>query len=231
MLDAPLLVDDANAPPLDLRWRGAEASASFWTYGLDRLRLAAAEPEVALAQPAAARLPLFRAGDVAANLWRHGDDLAFYATSDDSRLVGPGTPANLPPFDAALDFTVAGAADWLSGGMPTGTVAQALSGHSGKLNTLRIDFDGAGAELSGTYSFGVDGELSGDFKLAVAEPERLAGLIGKIAPDNAGMANSLASAVSFAGRPVNGRSVLDVRVRDGNLSVGVFPIGKLPPLS
>ena len=228
-LDAPLIVDTADAPPLELRWQLAQASASFWTDGLDRAALTIEAPVVALTQPAADRLPLAEAAQVEAHLRRRDGDLDVALSSRDTRSLSPQL-SEVPPATAGLDLTIRGAADWLGGRAAGATLGELMAGREGALRMLSIDFGDAEMALSGEFSVGVDGLLSGDFELAVQDPARIAALVAAAAPDLASPAQTVATALSFAGRSENGRSVIGLNVRNGNIAAGVVPLGRIPPL-
>ncbi|WP_206452997.1 DUF2125 domain-containing protein [Aurantimonas marina] len=228
-LDSPLLVDAQQMAPLDIRWQLVQASASFWTDGMDRLALVADRPVVALTQPAAGRLPLFEAGRFEAHARRRDGDLDLAFSGIDARIVAPDAPA-LPAFDASADLTVTGAADWLAGGMDANTPGEALAGREGTLRSLRLDLGDASAELSGDFAVAADGLISGDFELAVADPQRIAALVAEAMPQFQSVANTLASAIGFVGRQDNGRNIVALTLRDGNLSAGVIPLGQVPAI-
>ncbi|MEH6721232.1 MAG: DUF2125 domain-containing protein [Aurantimonas endophytica] len=227
-LDSPLIVDAPEAPPLDIRWQLAQASASFWTEGLDRFSLVAEAPDVALAQPAAGRLPLVASEHLELHVRRREADLDLALSNRGIRVVAPDVPS-LPVFDASLDTTIAGAADWLNG-YAGGTARQAMAGREATLRALTIDLGEAGADLSGAFRFDGEGRLSGDFELAVTDPQRIAALVAEALPQLASVANSIAAAVGFIGRQENGRTVIGLNVRDGDVSAGVIPLGEIPPL-
>lgn len=228
-LDSPLLVDAQQTAPLDIRWQLAQASASFWTDGMDRFALVADRPVVALTQPAAGRLPLFEAGRFEAHARRRDGDLDIAVSSANGRVVAPDAPA-LPAFDASADLTITGAADWLAGRMYGHTPGEALAGREGTLRSLKLDLGEASAELSGDFAVAANGLVSGDFELAVADPQRIAALVGAAMPQLASVAQSLASAIGFVGRSENGRNIVALTLRDGNLSAGVIPLGQVPAI-
>lgn len=227
-LDSPLIVNSPGAPPLDIRWQLAQASANFWTEGLDRFSLVVEAPDVALAQPAAGRLALATAEHLEVHVRRRDADLDLALSDRGIRIVAPDTPP-LPPFDVAVDATIAGAAAWLNGAVAE-TPRIAMAGREGTLRALSIDLGDAGADLSGAFRFNEAGELSGDFDLAVSDPQQIAVLVAEALPQLASVANSIAAAVGFIGRQENGRTVIGLNVRDGEVSAGVIPLGEIPPL-
>lgn len=227
-LDSPLIVDAPETPPLDIRWQLAQASVSFWTEGLERFSLVVEAPDVGLAQPAAGRLPVATAEHLELHVRRRDADLDLALTDRGIRIVAPEVPS-LPVFDVALDATIAGAADWLNGDAGD-TPREALAGRAATLRALTVDFGDAGAELSGTFRFDEGGQLSGDFELALTDPQRIAALVAEALPQFASVANSIAAALGFVGREEAGRTVIGIGVRDGIVAAGVIPLGTIPPL-
>lgn len=228
-LDAPLSVRWPDGTAVDLGWTLAQASAVFWTEGLDRFDVAIERPELSLTAPGQESVGVYDGGHAELHARRRDDDLDMALSGRGIRLTLPGTP-ELPLFDNGLDLTIAGAADWLTRGAPEGGLAEALRGRSGLLRSARIDFGDAGAELNGNFSVSEAGLVSGEFELALAQPERIADLVAGLAPELSTVARTVAGAISFVGRNENGRSVIPLTVRDGEISSGFIPLGSLPPL-
>ncbi|WP_157944678.1 DUF2125 domain-containing protein [Mangrovicella endophytica] len=228
-LDGPAFLEAGDLPPLDLRWSLGQASATFWTQGADHLSFAFDNPEVALAQPAAGRAPLAAAVRFEAHARRREGDLDIALTDRGVKMLSPEL-ASLPAFDASADLSVSGAADWLNGRVAGRTPAEVLAGRTVTLRALKLESGTAIAEVSGPISVGADGEISGDLKLAVADAQRIAALVAGVAPELAGVAGSVASAITFIGRPEDGRTVIALTIRDGEVAAGVIPLGSIPPL-
>jgi hypothetical protein len=231
-LDGPLIVDAPEAPPLDIRWSLGQASMSFWTAGLDHFALVLTDPVVALSEPAGARSPLVQSDRVEVHARRRDDSLDLAVTDRGVRVLAPGLEA-LPAFDASIDLTVDGAADWLAGRREGETPGEALAGKSGTLRSMKLALAGEGggsAEVSGPFRFADDHTVSGQFDIVVADPDTIAGLVAKLVPQAAGIAGSIASGVAFAGKTENGRTTIRITVTDGQAALGVIPLGALPPL-
>ena len=88
----------------------------------------------------------------------------------------------------------------------------------------------ASADFSGPFQVDNDGVISGDFTLAVTDPQKIAGLVAALSPRSAGIAGSIASGIAFAGRTENGRTVIHLTVTGGKAALGVIPLGRIPPL-
>lgn len=231
-LDGPLIVDAPDAPPLDIRWSLAQSSTTFWTEGIDHFSLVLTEPVVALSEPAGARRPLVQSDHVEVHARRRDDSLDLAVTDRGVKVFGPALEA-LPVFDASIDLTVDGAADWLAGRRNGVTPGEALAGKSGTLRSLKLALAGEGggsADVSGPFRFADDHTVSGQFDIVVTSPDTIAAFVAKLSPQAAGIAGSIASGIAFAGTTENGRTTIRITVTDGQASLGVIPLGALPPL-
>ncbi|WP_192843135.1 DUF2125 domain-containing protein [Aureimonas sp. AU12] len=225
-LASPVAVDAPDLPPIELRWTLAQASTSLWTQGLERVSVAIDQPQVILRGGDGA--PFARSDRLEFHARQNGAGLDLVLTDAGVTATLPGIPP-LPPFDVAVDMTVDGAADWLRSGLPGGQFGPALRGEAGTVRALRLSLPGGGlAELSGPFRVAEGGEISGDFRLSVENPQAIAGLIGVLVPGTGGLAQTVAGAIGFTGRQENGRTVIDFQVRDGEARLGFIPLGRLP---
>ncbi|MCE7026890.1 DUF2125 domain-containing protein [Jiella avicenniae] len=229
-MDGPLRVEGPSFPPLDIRWSLAQASATFWTEGLDRFSLVTEEPRVATlgAGDAEAR-PVVEAAHSEAHARRRDDDLDIFTLMKGGKLIFSGAP-DLPPLEASTDLTIEGAGDWLSGAARGQTGRELFAGRNVSLRSLLVEMDTANAELSGDFSFDDEGRVSGTFQLSIADPQKIAELVTTVAPNLRDIASGIASALPMAGRRSDDRTVIELKARNGILAVGIFPIGKLPSL-
>ncbi|WP_158555072.1 DUF2125 domain-containing protein [Fulvimarina endophytica] len=225
-LDAPVRIEMAGGPVIDLGWSLAQASTSFWTEGLDRFSLHTDAPTTTIDGT-----PVYSASDGELHARRRDGDLDISGRQTGARVELAAASA-VPAFDLSTDLTIAGAADWLSGRAAGQTPLDLFAGRSGTLRSLALTFEGepSGAELSGDFSFTDTGLLNGDFELALTSPERLAAIVGEAVPQAASIAQTVASVVPFVGRTENGRTVLRINADNGRLSAGVLPLGQIPPL-
>lgn len=237
-LDAPVTIAAEGAPPLDLRWDLAQASAHFRTEGLDRFSLVVDALVAALGAPEGDLEPMVRSDRLEVHARRRDGGLALSVSGRRVRALAAAFAA-LPAFDIAADMTIDGAADWLSGRLPGQTIGEALAGRTGTVRVLRIAISAAdpaaaaatgSAEVSGPFQIAADGTVSGNFDLTVANPHAIASLVGSLAPQLSGFAGSVASAIGFAGETKNGRTTIRITVTDGAASLGVLPLGTIPPL-
>ncbi|EAU43373.1 hypothetical protein FP2506_11026 [Fulvimarina pelagi HTCC2506] len=225
-LDAPVRIETADGPPVDIGWNLAQASTSFWTEGLDRISIATDAPRVAIGDRS-----IFNASGGELHARRREDDLDIAGVQRSAKIDLPQL-SGVPNFDLSTDLTVQGAADWLSGGASGLSARELFADRSGTLRSLVLTFHGdpTGADVSGDFAFSADGLLSGTFDLAVTSPERLASIVGSIAPEAASIANTVASVIPYVGTTENGRTTIRVTADDGQLTAGVIPLGQIPPL-
>ncbi|ALN74373.1 DUF2125 domain-containing protein [Aureimonas sp. AU20] len=227
-LAGPALVTAPNLPPLHLSWRLMQGSTSLWTQGLERFSLVVEAPVVSVREGEGAGAPLARSERLEAHARQNGAALDLALTDAAVTATLPGLP-ELPPFDLAADLTLDGAAGWLRTGVPGANVSQALRGEAGTIRLLSLSLPGGGgAQLSGPFRVSQSGEVSGDFRLAVEDPQSIAGLIGVLVPGTGGLATTIAGALGFAGRQEDGKTVVDVQVREGEARLGFIPLGRIP---
>lgn len=229
-LAAPVGVDAPGLPPLDLFWDLAQGSARFGSDGLERLSLAFDAPVVTLRPDGADGIEWARAERFEVHSRANGADLDL-ALSDQSLTLTPPGLLTLPTFDVDVDMAVAGAAEWLTNGLPGGRIETALRGRQGVVRRLRLALAGGGAaEMSGPFSFSLQGEVTGEFQLALEDPNAIAQLASQIFPGLGAVANTVAGGLAFAGRQENGRTIVDIQVRDGRAQLGFIPLGRIPAI-
>lgn len=228
-LDGPLRVDGQGYPPLDIRWALAQASATFWTEGLDHFSVVTDEPKVALAQPASGGESLVDADHSEIHARRNDGNLDIFTLMKGGRLTFSDAP-DLPALDASTDLTIDGAGNWLSGAARGLTGRELFADRHVSLRSFLLKMDKANAELSGDFTFDDEGQVNGKFQLAIAEPKEIARLVTSVAPKLKDIAVGIATALPMAGRQQDGRTVIELRVKNGVVAAGIFPIGKLPSL-
>ncbi|WP_168990496.1 DUF2125 domain-containing protein [Aureimonas flava] len=227
-LGGPLRADLPDLPPLEMGWDLAQASTSLWSEGMERVSIAVDGPVLSLVGDDGALAPLARSTRLETHARQNGAGLDF-ALSDAGVIAAVPGIGTLPSFDLSADLTVDGAAAWLRDGVPGGQVGPALRGEAGLIRTLRLaSAAGASVDVSGPFRVSETGEISGDFRLGVQNPQAIAALVAALVPGSAGIASTIAGGIGLVGRQENGRTVLDVAVRDGEARLGFIPLGRLP---
>ena len=227
-LAGPALVSAPDLPPLHLDWSLAQGSTTLWTQGLERASLVMDAPVVSLREGEGAGTPIARSNRLESHARRNGAALDYAFTDTAVAATLPNVPP-LPPFDLAADLTLDGAGGWLQTGVPGANVSEALRGEAGTIRRLALTLPGGGgADLSGPFRVSESGEISGDFRLAVSDPQSIAGLVGVLVPGTGGLATTVVGALGFVGRQEGGKTVVDVQVREGEARLGFIPLGRLP---
>ncbi|WP_185983727.1 DUF2125 domain-containing protein [Aureimonas mangrovi] len=228
---APVAVDAPDLPPLLLDWTLGQASARFENDGLSQLSVAIEAPSMALRTPeGGAGAEFARSDALEIHSRRNGDDLDLYVEDWGVTVTTPGI-GELPTFTASANMTVAGAASWLSDGLPGGRIETALRGRSGTVHSLYLVVPGgAVAEASGPFSIADTGEISGDFTLSLGQPEAIAALVGRLIPGSEAIAGTLVGALNLVGRQEDGRTIVEIQVQNGRAQLGFIPLGRIPPI-
>lgn len=227
-LGGPLRATVPDLPPLEMNWALAQASTSLWTEGLERVSIAIDQAVLSLVGEAGALTPLARSVRLETHARQNGAALDF-ALSDAGVVATIPPIGDIPAFDLSADLTVDGAAGWLQDGVPGGQVGPALRGEAGMIRSLRlVSSVGASVDVSGPFRVSEAGEISGDFRLGVENPQAIATLVTVLVPGSGGVASAIAGGIGLVGRQENGQTVLDVAVRDGEARLGFIPLGRLP---
>jgi hypothetical protein len=220
--------------PLELALPGGKAVRAEWSLLHASGRLARPLPKRLSieSKELAASLSgqhLLKAGNVQAHFRTVDRDIDL-ASSGAGVTIDPAITQGrvIPEFSYGVDAQVIdGVALALSGEK---NLALLLRGQSATLRALSLDFaDGGGLTLSGPMSFDGAGLLSGDLSVTFSEADKLGKTIAKIAPEIAAyVAPSLSLAASTAKPGEIPR--IDVTIRKGRASIGLIPLGEIPPL-
>ncbi|MGH6861859.1 MAG: DUF2125 domain-containing protein [Phyllobacterium sp.] len=109
--------------------------------------------------------------------------------------------------------------------------ASVLRGQTGTLRNVDIGFaDGSGIAVSGPFSVGGDGRISGDFEVTMRNPEGVARAVRDVFPEAGNTISSVLQAMAFMPKDENGAPTLPITVKKGKMSVGFIRIGRLPSL-
>ncbi|WP_421725734.1 DUF2125 domain-containing protein [Bauldia sp.] len=234
-LAGPLAVDaPIQGLSLDADWTLATAELDAGFSGVNRLAVAL-DGVAVTPRPDGVRLLFerFSAGEaeviaepVADNAYR------FYVRAEDIHMTPIGGE-NYPEAAAWLD---AAARDFGSalGTDPQATIRAWVAG-GGVVDVERLGFalGDASAIASGTVEVAPDGLLSGELIVRLTNLDALPAAIDEIQP---GAGDQVAQAIGAAGmfmRPVEDdpdASDLLLTIRNGTVSIGIIPLGSIPPL-
>ena len=218
----------------DANWSRAIADADAGLSGLKRVTFELDDLSVAAkpgtAKPPFSKLSASRAQIVAEPAGRGA--YRFYLSADDLEAkVRKG--ADLPLISTEFDITAHDVGHSL-GTDPRKTLREWLA-HGGTIDVgdLLVVLGGTSARASGTLQLSAAGLLSGRLDVRLTGLNKLAKAIGKIRPGAADQVKQLVAAASMVTRPVEGEpEARDVPlvIQNGVVSVGVVPVGTIPPL-
>lgn len=224
-LDGPAQVRVTPDFALDVNWDLLRASTVAWTDGLDRASVAYDGLKGRLNAPSEGVSVGIAATHGEKHLRRSGEALDVAASLDGLALELGGKV--LPPFNLAVDVTIADAAKWMSSEGPPPTIP---FGTSAELRALSLDLgDGKTMTLSGPVKVGDDGTLSGTLDLTIEGITAWRDRVSDVFPDAAKTAKRVASAIKGLSGGQD-RAVVKLNVQQGTVYLGPFPIAEIPPL-
>lgn len=223
-LDGPAQVRITPDMVFDADWDLLHASATAWTDGLNRASVAYDGLKGRLNVPSEGVSVGIAATHGEKHVRQSGEALDV-AASFDALSLDLGDRA-LPPLDVEVDMTIAGAARWISA---EGPPADAPLGASAELRRLSLDLgDGKVMALSGPLTVGDDGYLSGTLDLDISGITVWRDRISDAFPEIADTAAQVAQAIEGLSKG-NDRAVVKLKVEDGTVYLGLFPIAFIPP--
>ncbi|MCP8897350.1 DUF2125 domain-containing protein [Shinella daejeonensis] len=206
-------------------WSLLRASIVAWTDGLDRGSLAYDGLKGRLSVPSADLSLGIAVRHGEAHARRSGEALDV-AGSFDGLALHPGG-REIPPVDATLDVTIAGAAEWLS---TAGPPVDALYGVQMELHGFSLDLgEDTGVRLSGPLSVDEGGYVSGSLDLAIDGIAAWRDRISVAFPESRKAVSNVAKALTVLSGGTD-RAQVKVSVKDGTVYLGLFPVGVIPPL-
>ena len=173
--------------------------------------------------------PLLKAANIQAHFRTADQDIDLAASGASVEIDQAAAQGRaIPEFGYGVDVGVKnGVMLALSGEK---NLVRLLRGQSATLRAISLDFtEGGGLTLSGPVSFDDSGFMSGDLSVNFRQAEKLGKTIEEIAPEIAAyVAPSLSLAASTAKPGENPR--IDLTIRKGRASIGIIPLGDIPPL-
>jgi hypothetical protein len=127
----------------------------------------------------------------------------------------------LPSLSGDADLIVAGGAGLAS------RDARSLRGRTARIRKIMLSpGDDAGITVKGSASVDDMGQLDADLKVRLRKPQELAAALKLAFPEMAREIDNAAAMVSMLGND----PLVPVTVRRGRVTVGFFPLGRIPPL-
>lgn len=157
---------------------------------------------------------------------RRGEDLDLRGHARGVAFSGKGLPGELPALDLGYAVAVHDSADYLN--RPE-LSPKALRGRAGRITDLRLVLpEGPAIVVTGPFEISDGGLISGSFEVAVESLERWRETLVLLFPDYRGPIEGAASALSNLAE--DGSLTANIEVRQGYVTLGIFPIGRLPPI-
>lgn len=222
---SPVKAKLANGLTTDTNWQNLDSDIGGDLSGITYGTVSIGKIDSAITLPGASA-PLKIVSDHAEfSVRQNGPDLDIASRSDGSKLETGFIPVNLPVFSTSLEATLDGRGNVLSG-------APIVAGEAvqGDIKRLAITFGNEGTlAVSGPFRIAENGLLSGDLTIDVQNYAALQAMLSKSFPQAITVidtASILLKSLSADGK--SGRVTLNVR--DGRVSLGIIPLGTIPPL-
>jgi hypothetical protein len=226
-LEGPAQVRSSLGFSLALQWAQMRSSLSAGLVGLSRSSIEAKDLRGLLTAKRDGQTIEAKAPHAEAHVRRSGEDLDLAVLVKEAVLSPHDQPAALPPLSASIDMTLVGKAKYLD---LEGDRGEGLYGSKGQIRRLVADMgEGRVLTLSGPVSVGTDGMLSGEVHVEVEGIKAWQQTLGQAFPDERETIDNVANVLGalFSGKD---KGSADLTVRDGVVSLGIFPIAVLPPL-
>lgn len=226
-LDGPAEIRVSPGISISADWTLLHASLAATLTGVDRTSLAYDNLTGTVRSPLSAKGLSFGANHGEVHLRQNGEDLDAALRVDKLDLRPEDGLSLVQPADIAADFTFTGKADWLQGASLS---PHALRGTAGELRQLTLDLgDGMSAKLSGPFSVGEQGLISGEFSLTLMGIGDWRDSLAKAVPEETDLINNVANMLTaLAGG--KDEATVKLNVRDGTAFLAFVPIGVLPAL-
>ncbi len=224
-LNGPAILHLPIGEVFDLDWNSLRASVKADLSGPDRFSLVGKEFTL---EPRDNRYDGFKARKVQLHSRKfEANDVDFALSGEDF----VSSQNRWPAFNLAANLRINDAFDALLRKPDVLKLARerGLQGHLTELNYELVD--GGGVSLTGPYEVTRNGFLSGTFKIEVLKLAKLVAGLEKAMPQSTKLLHQIGQAASLLGGGNGAGSVkLTITVRDGNASLGIIPIGQIPPL-
>lgn len=223
-LDGPISLTGDDGLNARADWQLLHASTIFADDGVERASLEGTRTTVSIDGP---NLPITFTGEssrFAAHVRRNAADLDLVLETDDF-----SSPLTLDTKHFALEATVTDAANFLrEGARPD------LRGRTIRLHRMESEFaEGGIVDLSGNLAIAANGLASGELKIRLSDYQAVADRIGEIQPELADQISRFApllTALDTEPDDGNDTITLPLTIRDGNASIGILPLGRIPPV-
>lgn len=226
-LDGPAELRSAFGVNATSKWQNLQSSLRIGLSGVSRSSLLVEKVETTITSSAAQQEIKLAAEGFEQHVRQQAADLDYATLLRNVTFTLNGQPVNLPPVSASIDTTFADKGPLLD---PRFTSQQTLHGTRGEVRRMVVDLgEGRIATVSGPFSVGETGLVSGNLSIEIEKIEGWRDVISAAYPPAKAMAENAAKvmqALSF-GRD---KGSADINIRDGKVMMGFIPLGEIPPL-
>ncbi|KPF44930.1 DUF2125 domain-containing protein [Rhizobium sp. AAP43] len=226
-MDGPAEVRSAYGFNTTTNWSNMQSSFRAGFSGLARSSLVIEGLDTTVTSTATAQTVGVKAVSAEQHVRQAEGNLDYATLVRDVTIAINGKPVDLPPLSASLDTTFAE-----KGGLLDPRVArdQKLRGTRGEVRRMVVDIGEARVvTLSGPFEIGEDGLLSATLRIEIEEIDGWRGALGKAYPEMRETVDSAAQVVKALSLGRDDGSA-DINIRNGNITLGFIPLGKIPPL-
>lgn len=222
---SPVKAKLANGLTTDTNWQSLDSDIGGDLSGITYGTVNIGKIDSAITLPGAPAPLKITSNHADFSVRQNGPDLDIASRSTGSKVETGIIPVNLPGFSTSFEATLDGRGNVLSGApIVPGEAVQ------GSIKRLAIDFGNNGTlAVSGPFRVAENGLLSGDFTIDVENYAALQATLSKSFPQAITVidtASILLKSLSADGK--TGRVTLNIR--DGRVSLGIIPLGTIPPL-
>jgi hypothetical protein len=224
-LEGPLDVRTGNGVRVNATWDLAHASVVADLKGLNRYSMEMKDllSRFTTANPASEFSVATPDGQI--HIRQNGADLDLAADMQDATIAIPVLQMAIPSFTFAADFTLAGQAGLLAGVPLTSLHDQTVT-----IRQVQIDAGANGrVSISGPLTIDNYGQVSGTITVSVDKVEALRATVTSLFPEITDTANMVAPMLTGMAK-ADGSVTLTLTVSKGAVSLGLIPLGIIPPL-
>ena len=226
-LDGPAETRTGTGIAASSQWESLQSSLITTLGGVDRSSTVIKGLMTGIVSTQTAQAFDVKVGHTEAHLRQNGNDLDAAITLQDTDVTAKGSPQIVPRFTAVGDVTLAGKAALLAGQDP----GRGIYGTKGEMRRLGIDLgNGQALSISGPFSVGDDGRISGKLRVEVDKLSAWRDQIKASAPQ---LAKTVDTATKMLSAMTGGgdRAAIDLTLNNGKVILGGFiAIGEIPPL-
>ena len=220
-VDGPLVLD-ASGLTLRADWQLLQTSVQAVGDGLDRGSIDARNTSFDIDGTGLTQRLALQADRITAHARRNGVDLDVAAYSENLRNT---LVAGLNAKAFAFEATLYGQSDMLR------VPFTPLNGpFAAVLHRVTIEFDATSSlELAGPLQVGANGRLSGNLELTISNVQQLSELVAGFNPESADLIGRFGPMIAALDtRPGDDATTLPLTISNGQVSLGIIPLGELP---